>query len=76
MQIDTRADAPKHKSQSGAQGDTMFKVQVSEIEQLYGQISMFDLMTEGRGEDSGDGEGDSDKLHDYREKVNVLNSDL
>ena len=54
----------------------MFKVQVSEIEQLYGQISMFDLMTEGRGEDSGDGEGDSDKLHDYREKVNVLNSDL
>ena len=37
---------------------------------------MFDLMTEGRGEDSGDGEGDSDKLHDYREKVNVLNSDL
>ena len=36
---------------------------------------MFDLMTEGRGE-SDDGEGDSNKLHDYREKVNVLNSDL
>ena len=33
-------------------------------------------MTEGRGEDSGDGEGDSNKLHDYREKLNVLNSDL
>ncbi len=40
---------------------------------------MFDLMTEeimGRGEESDPGEGDSDKLHDYREKVNVLNSDL
>ncbi len=36
---------------------------------------MFDL-DEGRGEDSADGEGDSNKLHDYREKVNVLNSDL
>jgi len=30
----------------------------------------------GRGEESDDGEGDSNKLHDYREKVNVLNSDL
>jgi hypothetical protein len=37
---------------------------------------MFDLMTEGRGEDDDDGEGDSNKLHDYRERVNVLNSDL
>ena len=37
---------------------------------------MFDLMTEGRGEESDDGEGDSNKLHDIREKVNVLNSDL
>lgn len=37
---------------------------------------MFDLMTEGRGEDDDDGEGDSNALHDYRERVNVLNSDL
>ena len=39
---------------------------------------MFDQFTEeiGRGEESDDGEGDSNKLHDYREKVNVLNSDL
>lgn len=37
---------------------------------------MFDLMTEGKGEDSNDGEGDSNNIHDYREKVNVLNSDL
>lgn len=43
---------------------------------------MFDQFTEeiGRGEESddgeGEGEGDSNKLHDYREKVNVLNSDL
>ena len=38
---------------------------------------MFDLMTDGRGEEqSDDGEGDSNKLHDIREKVNVLNSDL
>jgi len=49
---------------------------VEEIDQIYGQISMFDLMTEGRPEDSDDGEGDSNKLHDIREKVNVLNSDL
>lgn len=76
LQIDTStpAEQTKHKSHSDAKNDAT--VHVSEIEQLYGQISMFDLMTEGRGEDSGDGEGDSNKLHDYREKLNVLNSDL
>ena len=31
---------------------------------------------EAEFEESEDGEGDSNKLHDYREKVNVLNSDL
>ena len=52
------------------------------IEQLYGQISMFDYLTEEndfcRGEsDSGDGEGDSThNIHKFRQKMEVLNQDL
>ena len=48
---------------------------VDSIEQLYGQISMFDLITEdARGES--DSEGEDANLTKYRARMEVLNSDL